>query len=105
MSEVNVQTVKDPPKETLPIFEDIAKRFDTVMRCPVCDGLHNNYRLACEAEATATLQQRHGNMLGPQQEAPGRDTFQQLQGAILSSRKQQLKIASRLEQHRTLTHL
>jgi HSP20 family protein len=30
MPEVNIQKVKDPAKETLPIFVDIAKRFDAV---------------------------------------------------------------------------
>jgi len=30
VAEINVQKVKDPAKETLPIFVDIAKRFDAV---------------------------------------------------------------------------
>jgi hypothetical protein len=74
------------------------------MRCPVCDELNREHSVACQAEATATLQQRSDMMLGPQSEAARRDTSQKLQETILSSKKQQLRIASRLEQHRTLAH-
>lgn len=104
MPQVNTQRVKDP-KESLPISEHIAKRFDTVMRCPVCDGLHDEYSLACEAEAAATLQQRYDDIiLRPRQEGTDQDTREKRQETILSSKKRQLKTVSHLEQHRTLAH-
>lgn len=74
------------------------------MRCPVCDALHLDQSLACEAEATETLKQRHEMILRPQQELATNDKFEERQEAILSSKKQQLKIASRLQHHRTLAH-
>jgi hypothetical protein len=74
------------------------------MRCPVCDQLHDELSLACKEEASASLQQRYDVMLGSERKAPGRVTSQQHQETILSSRKKQVKIASRLEEHQTLAH-
>lgn len=71
------------------------------VRCLVCNRLHDEYSVACEAEATVSLQQRY-QLIQP--EGAGPETSQKHQEDILSSRLRQLKIASRLEQHRTLAH-
>jgi aryl-alcohol dehydrogenase-like predicted oxidoreductase len=47
------------------------------MRCPVCDELHREHILACEAEVTATLQQRYDMMLPPHRERADHNERQQ----------------------------
>ena len=73
------------------------------MRCPVCDELHREHSLACKEEATVTLQQRYETMLSPAHQNHT-DALQKSQEAILSSKKRQLKISSRMEHHRALAH-
>jgi hypothetical protein len=74
------------------------------MRCPICDELHREHSLACKEEATASLQQRYDVMLLPQHESAGPGALQERQETILSSKKRQLKITTRLEQHKALAH-
>ena len=73
------------------------------MRCPVCDALHLENSLACEAEATAILQQRY-EMIGGDPQNPSPNQFKESQDIVVSSRHRQLKIASKLENHRALAH-
>jgi len=79
------------------------------MPCPLCDELRREHTAACQAEATATLEQRNDLILVPQPEGISRsillgDTTQQLEETILSSRKRQLKIRSRIETHKAMAH-
>jgi hypothetical protein len=74
------------------------------MQCPLCDELHREHDLACEEEATVSLQQRYELMLPRENECPDPNELQQRQEKILSSKKRQLRISSRLEQHRALAH-
>jgi hypothetical protein len=69
----------------------------------VCDELHDEYSLACEAETVATLRQRY-KTLHPQREGVDQHEDQQQWEVILSSRKRQMKIASTIQKHRTLAH-
>lgn len=73
------------------------------MRCPVCHELLHEQRLACHAEATATLQLR-GILIKSKLEVASGNPTQGLHEKVLSSRKQQLKIRSHIEKHRTLAH-
>jgi hypothetical protein len=74
------------------------------MRCPVCDELHREHSLACKEEATASLKQRYDVMRRPPKENADPSALQERQETILSSKKRQLKITSRLEQHKALAH-
>jgi hypothetical protein len=79
------------------------------MRCPLCDQLYREHTVACQAEATATLEQRHDTILVPQPEGISHevlsgDTSQRLEETILSSRKKQLRIRSHIQQHKALAH-
>ncbi len=74
------------------------------MRCPVCDELHREHSLACKEEAIASLQQRYDAMLRPPLESADPQALQERQETILSSKKRQLKITTRLEQHKALAH-
>ena len=79
------------------------------MRCPLRDQLHEQQNAACQAEAMATIELRHDMVLisqhqGISQVSQSVDKHQQIEEAILSSRKQQLKIRSQIEKHKTLAH-
>ena len=74
------------------------------MRCAVCEELHDENTLACQAEAIASLQQRYLTMLHPQREAAASCEHRELHEIILFSRMRQLKIASRREGHRAVAH-
>jgi hypothetical protein len=74
------------------------------MRCPVCDELHREHSLACKEEATASLKQRYDVMRQPPTENADPSSLQERQETILSSKKRQLKIVSKLEQHKALAH-
>jgi hypothetical protein len=74
------------------------------MRCSLCDQLHREHTEACQAEATATLEQRLDMIVVPQPDGISKETSQQLEETILSSRKQQLKIRSHMERHKAMAH-
>jgi hypothetical protein len=66
------------------------------MRCPICTALNREHDHECEAEATATIKLRteHANI----------STQDQLDKAVLISRKRQAHIAFELHQHRVKEH-
>jgi hypothetical protein len=74
------------------------------MRCPVCDELHREHSNACKEEASASLKQRYEVMLNAPVENADPQALLHRQEVILSSKKRQLKIAARLEQHRAMAH-
>ncbi len=67
------------------------------MDCPHCAALRREHSHECEAEATATLKQR-SQLVSP----PG--VQDQLDHAVLASRKRQAHITSRLNRHRAIDH-
>jgi hypothetical protein len=73
------------------------------MKCPVCEELHREHSLACKEEATVSLQQRY-EMLSPAHQHTDPEALQKSREVILSSKKRQLKISSRMEHHRALAH-
>jgi hypothetical protein len=72
------------------------------MRCPVCDDLDREYRTACHAEASETLRLRY-EMLD-RSERGSMNTSRPHWETVLSSKREQLKIAFRLVQHRSSAH-
>lgn len=74
------------------------------MKCPVCEELHREHNLACKEEAAVSLQQRYETMLSPAHQNPDPDALQKAREVILSSKKRQLKISSRMEHHRAFAH-
>ena len=74
------------------------------MRCPVCDQLNHELTIECEAEATTTLQLRYSMAPLPQQEGADHHKDQEQWEIVLASRKRRMKIASSIQQHRTLAH-
>jgi hypothetical protein len=74
------------------------------MQCPVCEKLLGEHAVACATEAIATLEERSAMLPQSLRKGPGRATSEHRQETILASRKQQLKIASCLENHRNLAH-
>jgi hypothetical protein len=74
------------------------------MKCPVCDELYSAYKVACQAEAIATLEQRYHLILGLERKHANRETTPNDQESILSCRQRQLKIASWLEEHNRTHH-
>ncbi len=72
------------------------------MRCPICDELHREHSQACEEEATASLEQRYVLLRPPARSTDSK--AQERQATILSSKKRQLKIVARLEQHKAMAH-
>ena len=72
-------------------------------RCAMCDALHQENSLACEAEASAILQQRY-QMISSDPPSAAAKTYPDNYEVVVSSRRQQLKIATRLQNHRALAH-
>lgn len=74
------------------------------MQCPLCEQLRREHTLACQAEAMATLEERHSLFLVPARADTLREAHEKPHETILSSRKQQLKIRTHLEEHKALAH-
>ena len=71
------------------------------MSCPVCAALNREHNHECEAEASATLQQR-SEFLTPRRADTSRQD--QLDQEVLRSRKRQAHIAFELHRHQTAQH-
>jgi hypothetical protein len=71
------------------------------MQCAICEALHREHSQECEAEATATIRQRSQSLCRPQGETSSYDAFDPI---VLSSRKRQVQIAFKLNQHRARDH-
>jgi hypothetical protein len=71
------------------------------MQCPICAALRLENTVECEAEATATLKRRSELVCSHGEDAA---TMDQLDRAVLRSRKRQAHIAFELTQHRANQH-
>ena len=67
------------------------------MDCPLCAALRREHSNECEAEAAATLKQRSQWLSRP-------GAQDQLDQAVLVSRKRQAHITSKLNRHRAEVH-
>jgi hypothetical protein len=72
------------------------------MKCPICESLNREHSRECEIEAAAVI--RQGSELVRTSRADSSGTDQNLVEAALASRKRQLKITSRLQQHKAAAH-
>jgi hypothetical protein len=70
------------------------------MQCPICDALHRDHTLECEVEAKTILHQR-SQMLSS---GPDSAVSQASEDLVLSSRKRQIQITAKLEQHKAKGH-
>jgi hypothetical protein len=66
------------------------------MPCPICIALNRQHDHECEAEAHATIRRRN--------EHADSSTQDQLDQAVLISRKRQAHLAFQLHQHRVREH-
>ena len=73
------------------------------MTCPVCKALHEEHSQECELEAKAIL--RQNGTLFVQSPAPPSARDAGLDDVILVSRKRQLEIASKLNEHKARAHV
>ena len=69
------------------------------MQCPVCDAFKRELSQECEHEAVATLRQR-AHLAAPM----ASQSFQDLESAILLSRKRRAHIATELRAHNQDVH-
>jgi len=71
------------------------------MSCPICESLNREHSLLCEEEARLTLVER-SKTIG--RSAAGESASPPQREQILSARKRQVRIASKLENHKALAH-
>ena len=64
------------------------------MRCSICEGLHREHTRECATEAQAIIQQQ----------TSGSSLTEQVEEVVTSSRKRQVKIASKLNDHKAQAH-
>ena len=70
------------------------------MQCPVCAALHRDHTRECEVEAKEILQQR-SQLLSA---GPGSAVSQDSENVVLSSRKRQIQITSKIAMHKAQGH-
>ena len=70
------------------------------MQCPICAALHRDHTRECEVEAKETLQQR-SQLLSS---GPGSVVSQDSENVVLSSRKRQIQITSKIALHKAKGH-
>ena len=72
------------------------------MECPVCVALNREHSRECEVEATAILKERSGWVGTYRPAFPG--SYESINDAVLTSRKRQMRITLRLNQHKAAAH-
>ena len=72
------------------------------MQCPVCAALHREHNHECEVEAKAILNQRSRLISYSGSDSSTRD--QECQDVVLTSRKRQVQISSKIEMHKAKGH-
>ena len=70
------------------------------MECPICAALHRDHSLECELEAKTILHQR-AQLLS---RGPDSAVSQDSTDLVLSSRKRQIQITSKIAQHKAKGH-
>lgn len=70
------------------------------MQCPICAALHRDHSRECEVEAKEILQQR-SQMLSS---GSGTAVSQDSENVVLSSRKRQIQITSKIAMHKAKGH-
>jgi hypothetical protein len=70
------------------------------MQCPICAALHRDHSLECELEAKMILHQR-SQLLS---RGPGSAVSKDSEDLVLSSRKRQIQITSKIERHKAKGH-
>lgn len=72
------------------------------MQCSFCEQLRRELRMAAQQEARATLQQRASSFPGVQ--ARGIAEYTALQDQVQASRRKQIELARKLEEHLEAEH-
>ena len=71
------------------------------MACPICESLKREHNVLCEIEARVTLRQRAATVSGRGLDVDGAHHADEV---VLDSRRRQIKIAAKLDQHRRSEH-